>query len=352
MHLLKKWLKICTKSYNKALKMKYRTLALITFLFILANTLVMNYLEPGTFEHPFHIVWWLMTTMTTVGYGDVSPTTEIGQLWTMLIVYPFGIGLFGVVIGQIVESFVTHKKLKEEGKLMFKGENHYVVIGWTSKSKETIKELLCGNDDTKVVLIDELEKTPIENQNVHYINGNPTDYNVLKRAKMEEAKAVLIFAQDSIPNKDLVDGKTLLIASTIENFDEKTEEDIYTIVEILDEKHVKNFKHIKVDEFVLSEQTISHLMAKTAKHSGATHLFTQLLSSQEGNDDSDLFEISVKEHWKTYHDAYEELKSAGALLVADGKDMNIVQKLNNRIPNDAQLYVICNKDVYNSLNEY
>jgi voltage-gated potassium channel len=233
--------------------------------------------------------------------------------------------------------------------MVFKGENHYVIIGWTAKSKNTIKELFMGDEKSEVVLIDELEKTPYEHERFLYIQGSPTDDETLRRAKIERSRAVLLFAPDGIDNPDLADGKTLLTASSIERYDEGTEKDIYTIAEILNEKHVGNFKHVKIDEFILSHESVSNLMAKSAQTKGASHLFTQLLSRKDGDGGSDLWEVELRSEWKTYGDAYEYLKKKGAQLIADRNDLNILKKWDEPIDQEARLFVICDKDTYQLL---
>lgn len=330
-----------------ASRYRYRTVLLFTLLFIFVNAEIMRLLEPKTFENTLHAVWWILTTMTTVGYGDVYPTTEAGRTWAMFIVYTLGIGLFGIVIGIIVDGVSQYKKRKEEGKMTYKGENHFVIIGWTAKSKSTIQELFMGDPKTEIVLIDEFEKTPYEHERFHYILGSPTDVEILRKAKIEKSRAVLLFAADGITNPDLADGKTLLTASSIERYDEKTAGNIYTIAEILNENHVDNFKHVKIDEFILSNGSVSNLMAKSAQTKGASHLFTQLLSRQD--DGSDLWEVSLRPEWKTYGDAYEALKEKGAQLIADRSDLNILKKWNTPIPSDARLMVICDKHTYQNL---
>lgn len=330
-----------------ASRYRYRTVVLFTLLFIFLNAEIMRLLEPKTFENTLHAVWWILTTMTTVGYGDVYPTTEAGRTWAMFIVYTLGIGLFGTVIGIIVDGVSQYKKRKEEGKMSYKGENHFVIIGWTTKSNSTIKELFMGDVKTEIVLIDEFEKTPYEHERFHYIQGSPTDVDILQKAKIEKSRAVLLFAADGITNPDLADGKTLLTASSIERYDEDTAGNIYTIAEILNEKHVDNFKHVKIDEFILSNGSVSNLMAKSAQTKGASHLFTQLLSRQD--DGSDLWEVSLRSEWKTYGDAYEALKEKGAQLIADRSDLNILKKWNEPISPNSRLMVICDKHTYQNL---
>ncbi|MTH53539.1 ion transporter [Bacillus mangrovi] len=326
------------KLYIRAIKIKFFTLLIAVLLFLILNTWVIRSLEPQTFENDLHAVWWLMTTMTTVGYGDVSPESAAGRIWTMLVIYPFGIGIFGLVIGMIVDSFSRHKKLKEEGKLMYKGKDHYIIIGWTLKSKEAAEELMMEEPETDILLIDELEKSPLTHERFHYINGSATNTSVLDQAGVARSKAVLIFAPPHIEDMDLADGRTLLIASSIEEYDTGTKTNIYTIAEILNKQHISMFRHANVDEFILSQHSASHLMAKSARHKGTSRIFSKLLNN--GTEESELREILSVPEWRTYGDAFENLKKANILLISDENQLNVLQKLDAPLAPGTKLYVV------------
>ena len=45
------------------------------------------------------------------------------------------------------------------------------------------------------------------------------------------------------------------------------------------------------------------------------------------------------------------LKKLGANLISDRDDFNILSKLGESIPNDAELYVICSKESYDKIME-
>ncbi|GAE33317.1 potassium channel family protein [Halalkalibacter akibai] len=326
---------------------RIRTLTLVFFttLLIASSALIIHYLEPETFESPFIGLWWVMTTITTTGFGDFVPLTFAGRVFG-IILYMIGIGLIGIVIGKIVESFGIYQRLKEEGKLRYKGNNHFVIIGWSKKAEKTIHEISISTPNAEIVLIDSFSKAPNSNEKFVYIQGDPTDEHVIEMASISKAKSVLIFASDQTLDPVSKDGKSLLIASTIEGFAKKKKVNIYTIVEIVKEKHVPNFKHANVDEFVLSNEAFSDLMAKAALHQGSTKLFMQLLSREYG---ANVWEIGLKSSWQTYNDAYEDLKKAGATLISDHKDFGIIKRLSDPMPPDAKLYVICDDETYNKI---
>ena len=46
-------------------------------------------------------IYWLAVTASTVGYGDLSPTTPEGKLVVAFYVIPLGLSIFAMVIGRI-----------------------------------------------------------------------------------------------------------------------------------------------------------------------------------------------------------------------------------------------------------
>jgi voltage-gated potassium channel len=51
-------------------------------------------------------VWWAMSTMTTVGYGDVSPHTDLGRVLAIAIML-IGIGFIAIITGAVAERFLA-----------------------------------------------------------------------------------------------------------------------------------------------------------------------------------------------------------------------------------------------------
>ncbi len=325
------------------IKMRNVTLFLTTIIFICISTLITYALEPNTFENVANTFYFVMTTFTTVGYGDYSPVTLPGKMFAVFM-FLFGIGLLGVVIGKIVDSFTILRRMREEGRLSYMKERHIIIIGWGKKSESAIKEILDSDPEIEVVLIDTLEKAPVDvsDNRVHYIQGDPTSEEPFLKANIAKASSVIIFSDDNIHDPSLKDARTLLVSITVE----RLAPNVHTTVEVMTEKQISNFSHSKVDEFILSQETISRLAVRSALYKGVSQVYSQLISRQHGED---LYKIPKHSSWVTYNDAFQALLKQGATLIADRHLLDINRRLDERIPDEAELYIICNRETYETI---
>lgn len=61
--------------------------------------------QPNVFENAFSGIWWSVSTLLTVGYGDIYPITPLGQLLSIVITF-LGVGLVAIPTGIISAGFV------------------------------------------------------------------------------------------------------------------------------------------------------------------------------------------------------------------------------------------------------
>ncbi|MFC7061470.1 potassium channel family protein [Halobacillus seohaensis] len=332
---------ILRRILRKMVKINNYVLFITSALLVLLSSMLIVVVEEETFPSYFDGFWWVMTTVTTVGYGDYFPVTIAGRMIAMVL-YILGIGLIGVIIGKIIDSFSVFRKKRVEGDIVYKEKQHFIIIGWSQKARFAVNEMIGTEKDVEIVIVDELKEAPILSDNIHYIKGNASDESTLEKANLKEARAVLIFADESLDSDQMIDGKTLLIASTIET----VATNVHTVAEIMEERHIKNFQHANVDEFVISNETISSLAVRSAFRKGVSEIYSQLLSRSVGDD---LYHVPVKKEWTTYRDAFQELLSKGATLIADRNDLTINRRLDETLPNEAELYVVCDKVTYDKL---
>jgi voltage-gated potassium channel len=83
--------------------------AMIAFLLVLGSStaiLQLEKAEASNIRTAEDAIWWSLTTITTVGYGDRFPVTTAGRLVAVLLMTA-GVGLFGVISATLAAWFLT-----------------------------------------------------------------------------------------------------------------------------------------------------------------------------------------------------------------------------------------------------
>ena len=58
-------------------------------------------------------IWWVLVTISTVGYGDYVPVTQQGRFIATFVIIA-GVGVFGTLSGFLAKTFLGEDKLREE----------------------------------------------------------------------------------------------------------------------------------------------------------------------------------------------------------------------------------------------
>lgn len=73
--------------------------------YVLLSALIMFQVEPYSFRSFFDAFYWAVVTLTTVGYGDIYPVTDIGRVVSMLSSF-MGIAIVALPTGLITAGFM------------------------------------------------------------------------------------------------------------------------------------------------------------------------------------------------------------------------------------------------------
>lgn len=92
---------------SRVLKRQKRSLIAVCTLavgYVLLCALVMFNVEPDTFDDFFEAVYWATISLTTMGYGDIAPTSEVGRVVTMVSSF-IGIAVVALPAGIITAGY-------------------------------------------------------------------------------------------------------------------------------------------------------------------------------------------------------------------------------------------------------
>jgi voltage-gated potassium channel len=195
------------RSFTRASLATSTLFALTGVLFALGYGVLGSYVLGSGFRPPIHdvvdAVYFAVVTMSTVGYGDVTPQTAEARLFTVSLIL-LGLAVFATsltaVIGPMIDSRM--KKLLQPKRKKMKRTAHIIVTGSGPLARSALKALTArGLHATAIWLASRPEETdPPED----LIVGDGSDTDVLHSANVEQARAVLALSEDDAFNAFVV----------------------------------------------------------------------------------------------------------------------------------------------------
>ena len=254
----------------------HRLVVALVALFILSG-FALRLLEPEKSLADW--LWWSIVTMTTVGYGDVTPTTFLGSVIGVVLMF-FGIGLLGAFTATLAGIVVTQKLRTERGLHTLELDDHIVLCEWNGRAQDILGELRSDPRcyDTPVVIIADLDTTPVDAAHVHFVKG-VVDETTLLRAGIQAARTVVVLGNDALLPTTR-DAQVVLSTLTIESLNPA----VYTIVELMSEANVAHCRRAQADEVIVASEVSSHLIASSALDHGISNVVSELLSARSGSD--------------------------------------------------------------------
>lgn len=98
----------------KRVKKQLFAVLLLTLIYIMASAMFIFQLEPDLFQTFFDALYWATISITTIGYGDISPVTTVGRFVTMISAL-VGVAVIALPSGIITAAYMDEIK-KKKGK--------------------------------------------------------------------------------------------------------------------------------------------------------------------------------------------------------------------------------------------
>ena len=169
--------------------------------FFVHFTLSWSLLELAQETHltaPRIFYYFYLVTASTVGYGDLSPHTDLGRLIVSLFIIPGGISLFATMVGKVTTRFVEAWRQTMKGQLDFSGQlkDHLVIMGWHQDSTKRMLQLIFGDKrrvKRDIVLVATQDMENPDPKRIHFVAaGNLASEDACQRAAVKDASRIII----------------------------------------------------------------------------------------------------------------------------------------------------------------
>jgi voltage-gated potassium channel Kch len=84
-----------------------------TAIVVVAGGLLMRLLDHSEYSHAGRGLWWAIQTVTTVGYGDVTPTHTSGRI-VATVVMLWGVAFLAILTAGITSTFIARAERERE----------------------------------------------------------------------------------------------------------------------------------------------------------------------------------------------------------------------------------------------
>jgi len=199
--------------------------------------------------------YFTIVTATTVGYGDVAPTSQEARLFGMSVVV-FGAASFAVALGSLlgpaIEARLSHALGKMTDSQLELLEDHVLVLGYGELTEPILSELRDAGGEFVVVTDDQTHAAELSDRGYSVFTGDPSDEEPMHRVRIEDARAVLVATEN-----DAEDALTILTARELRP-------DVRIVAAATDRENIPKLRRAGADDVISPASIGGRLLVKSA----------------------------------------------------------------------------------------
>jgi len=190
-----------SRRQGKKLRRRMIYLLLAITVAIVLGTLGFHLIEGWTLINSLYVA---VQTVTTVGYGDVSPSTQSGRAFAILFML-VGVGTVFYALTSIVQAVVESEVLATLGsrrryRELKKVKNHFIICGAGRIGSRIIRELQRLKAHFIVIEQDAQKIADLTERGIHVLGRDATLEESLKEAGVEHARGLAACLPDDADN--------------------------------------------------------------------------------------------------------------------------------------------------------
>jgi voltage-gated potassium channel len=219
--------------------------------------------------------YYVVVSLSTTGYGDITPVTPDARLVNVLLVTPARILFLIILVGTTLEVLTDqYRNTLRVSRWRRKLKDHVIVCGYGTKGRAAVGALLeNGYDKSKIVIVENREDAlrQATTNGFAAVNGNATRSSVLNEADVKNCKSVII-ATDS-------DEASVLITLTVRQL---TAGQVRIIAAVREQENAALLKQSGAHHVIVSSATAGRLLGLTTTAPPLIDVVEDLLTPGQG----------------------------------------------------------------------
>ncbi|MFC0626343.1 potassium channel family protein [Kribbella deserti] len=219
-------------------------------------------------------IYYATVTLTTTGYGDITPVTPTARLVNAFAVTPLRIAFLVVLVGTTLEVLANEgRRIMRDSRWRKRMKDHTLVIGYGTKGRAAVQTLLSnGVKLSDVVVIDPRAQAIADagNDQIASFHGDATNRAVLRRAEVTTAREVIVTTDR--------DDSAVLVTLAVRQLNQSA----HIVVAVREEDNVPLVRQSGANAVVTSSEAVGRLLGLSAVSPNLGEVMEDLLTYGEG----------------------------------------------------------------------
>ncbi|GAB3592984.1 Voltage-gated potassium channel Kch [Corynebacterium faecale] len=245
-------------------------------LLTLVVTLIV-YFDRGGYSEELTFVdalYYSTVSLTTVGYGDITPITQEARLLNVLVITPFRIAFLVLLVGTTLSVLTEEsRRALQIQRWRRRMRNHTVVVGYGTKGRSAVAALLADGVAANQIVVIDTDPVALDaanNDGLVTVRGTATKADVLRIAGVQRARAVVV-----APN---LDDTAVLVTLSVREIAPRA----MIVASVRESENQHLLEQSGADSVVISSETAGRMLGLATVTPSVVEMMEDLLSPDEG----------------------------------------------------------------------